>query len=103
MKINIPGCSCNAQLLNDERQQRTVKDDQYEKQLHFHVLIRIIIQKSVFVCYSFNTSNIYRYKHRNLKLNVPGFPWDVRGTPTTRASTATARAFPIGKRITHFK
>ena len=72
----------------------------YRKNNNFHVLIT---QKSVFIRYSFNTSNIHRYKHRNMKLNVPGCPWDVRGTPTTRAPTDTAKAFPIGKRITHFK
>ena len=68
--------------------------------MHFHVLIT---QKSLFISYSFNTSNIHRYKHRNMKLNIPDYPWDIRGTSTTRASTATATVSPKGKRITHFK
>jgi len=38
-----------------------------------------------------------------LNIHVPGYPWDIRGTPTTRASTATAKVSPKGKRITHFK
>jgi len=38
-----------------------------------------------------------------MKFNVPGCPWEVWGTPTTRASTATAKSIPIEKGFSHFK
>ena len=93
MKINVPSCSRDARVTSTTNDSSVQPRMTYRKSnsSHFHVLIT---QKSILTRYSFNTSNIHRYNHRKMKLNVPGCPWDVRGTPTTRASTATANAFP---------